>query len=212
MAKRMDRIGKRYGIFMVVGVGIPDDTKTLHWHVVCDCGVRKTAPGPKLGKTIFSCGCLNLKRLKRGLSFKHGSSGSRAYSCWMHMKQRCYNPNDKNYKNYGDRGIELCERWLEGFENFLDDMGDPPKGYSIDRIDNNRGYYKENCKWSTHIEQQNNTRKNRNITFNGLSMSVSSWARHLGLNKKTLQNRITRGWPIKRALECEPYPKMGPKH
>lgn len=111
-----------------------------------------------------SCGCLRLEKLKEKLT-THGRSKRHAehyqtYSSWQHMKDRCLNERNKYYKNYGERGITICEGWMD-FENFLEDMGDRSKELSLDRIDNNKGYYKENCRWATRKQQANNTRRNK---------------------------------------------------
>ena len=98
---------------------------------------------------------------------KHGKSNTSAYRSWNCMKERCNNPNSSNYRNYGGRGIKICERWLNSFENFYEDMGDRPLNMTLDRIDNNKNYYKENCKWSTNKQQFRNKTNSRFIEFNG---------------------------------------------
>ncbi len=134
---------------------------------LCECGVKITVEvnsvSGKRGNTQ-SCGCL--QREYANSSHSHGRSKRHSknyptYSSWQHMKDRCLNPNNKYYKNYGGRGITICDRWVNSFEDFLEDMGDREKYLSLDRIDNNKGYSKENCKWSTRKEQANNTRRNK---------------------------------------------------
>lgn len=115
------------------------------------------------------------------------------------MLQRCNNPNQKHYKNYGGRGITVCERWLK-FKLFMEDMGVRPDGMSIDRIDNEKGYYKDNCRWTTRKTQQRNTRSNRLISFNGEIKTLAEWAEIKKLGYSTLQTRIWRGWSVERAL------------
>lgn len=114
------------------------------------------------GKTK-SCTCLR-KQNKQG--YKHGMDGTKIYSIWSHMKQRCYSPNNTNYKNYGGRGIKVCDRWLNSFANFLEDMSCHPKFLSLDRIDNDGNYCKENCRWATRKEQGNNKRNSRKNKIN----------------------------------------------
>ena len=126
--------------------------------------------------------------------------GTRIYKSWAAMKERCLNSNCKSYKNYGGRGIIICFKWLK-FEDFYRDMGDRPKGKSLDRIDNNGNYCKENCKWSTRKEQQNNMRRNHLITFNSKNQTMSQWSEELGIKYGVLKSRINQyNWSIKRAL------------
>jgi hypothetical protein len=114
------------------------------------------------------------------------------------MHQRCENPNNEAYEHYGGRGIRVCARW-SSFENFLADMGERPRGMTLDRKKNHLGYSKSNCRWATHLEQQSNRRDNRWIEFNGRTQTLSQWARELGLPTGTLHKRI-KNWPLEKAL------------
>lgn len=132
---------------------------------------------------------------------KHGKAGTVEYSCWGKMKTRCHDPNDQSYARYGGRGIAVCDRWRESFENFFEDMGfKPSPRHSIERKNNNGPYCKENCTWATRLEQNNNTSQNRRITFGGQTMTLAQWGRSLGLNWHTLNNRLRRGWSLENAL------------
>jgi hypothetical protein len=142
------------------------------------------------------------------MNFKHGfyktGKESRIYQIWKDMLKRCSNRNNKDYKNYGDRGITVCERWLDkenGFKNFLEDMGEPSsKHHSIDRINNDLGYYKENCRWATSKEQARNTSRSRIIVFNEKTQCVSDLANDHNINKNVLGYRLNNGWSIEEAL------------
>lgn len=111
------------------------------------------------------------------------------------MKQRCYNPKVRNYNNYGGRGIEVCDRWLgkNGFENFLNDMGKRPEGYSIDRIDNNIGYSPKNCRWASPKEQSHNKRNNKWYEYKGKRKLLKEWSKELGIPMRTLEERVRKG-------------------
>ena len=108
------------------------------------------------------------------------------------MIDRTGNPNHEAYDHYGGRGIKVCERWLD-FANFFSDMGERPEGTSIDRIDNDLGYFKENCKWSTQLEQNHNKSSNVLLTHNGKTQDITQWALEIGVNRQTLFSRYYQG-------------------
>lgn len=173
-----------------------------HWKCVCDCGNEFIVSGKSLksGNTK-SCGCLKKEKLiENGKLKKHGLSGSETYHTWRAMKARCYNKKTESFKNYGGRGITVCDEWRNSFQCFYDDMGRVPKGKSIDRIDNNGNYNPSNCKYSTCKEQLNNTRANKIIAFNGESKNVTQWAECLGVSRMLIFNRLYAGWSIEKAL------------
>lgn len=127
------------------------------------------------------------------------------YSSWSNMRARCQNPKHHKYHMYGAVGITVCERW-QVFENFLEDMGERPEGMSIDRIDGIKGYYKENCRWATRKEQQNNVKSNIHLTINGKTQPLRTWAREIGIDPVTLRWRIRQGWP-EQSLLAGPHGK-----
>lgn len=117
-------------------------------------------------------------------------SRSKLYTVWNNMKVRCLKETNYHYKYYGQRGITICEKWLK-FQGFFKDMsGDYEEGLTLDRIDNNKGYFKENCRWTTMKVQNNNKRWNRNIELNGINKNLSQWAVFLGLKRSTLAQRF----------------------
>lgn len=123
----------------------------------------------------------------------------REYWIWHGIKQRCTNPKRSQYCYYGGRGISIHKAWST-FDAFYRDMGPAPHGYSIDRIDNERGYEPGNCRWVPHKEQCRNKRTNHVLTFNGTTKALSAWAEYLGLNSSTIRMRLSRGWTIERTL------------
>ncbi len=173
-----------------------------YWLFRCDCGkekiIAKNCVVYKYSKTK-SCGCLNLERCKRGIRKTHGFGDrkirNRFYTIWGSIKQRCLNKKLKYYKNYGGRGIKVCDRWLK-FENFRNDMYKSylehvkefgERNTSIDRKNNDGDYYKENCRWATLIEQMNNTRTNKFISYKQKYVTVSELAKILNINYETLR-------------------------
>lgn len=126
----------------------------------------------------------------------HGMSGTPTHRIWKGMVSRCANPK---IKNYGARGITVCKRWRV-FVNFFADMGPRPCGKSLDRIDNNKGYYAGNCRWATPKEQARNTRINVLIEYDGKKMCLDDWALESGIQAGTIRNRIHSGWTVKDAL------------
>lgn len=170
----------------------------------CECGKEEFVGEYKLriGHSR-SCGCLQSEvTTERSLKHGHSKRGerSRAYSVWRNIINRCTNPNVASYADYGGRGITICDRWLNSFENFLQDMGEPPEGRTIDRIDNNKGYYRENCAWNTPVQQARNRRNSITLTFNGMTMTLPDWAELLDVPYSMLKERLYRGWSVEKIL------------
>ncbi len=125
----------------------------------------------------------------------------RTYQCWQDMKTRCYNERSHNFKNYGARGIAVCDRWLASFDNFVADMGIKPEGLTLERMNNDLGYGPDNFRWATRAEQRANQRTCTYLEFNGERRTVRDWAHHLGMPEQTLHSRLNlNGWPIEKAL------------
>jgi hypothetical protein len=137
-----------------------------------------------------------------GHSFVDGKA-SPEYNAWHSMKSRCVNPNDKNHHRYGGRGISVCKRWLDSFEDFLADVGSRPSGgHSLDRYpDNNGNYEPGNIRWATKFEQARNTRLVNIVIYQGEPISLPDLTERLGLRLPTVRQRINRGWPLERALK-----------
>lgn len=131
---------------------------------------------------------------------KHGLSKTKLYSVWCSMKSRCHNPTDAAYHYYGGRGIIVCERWREDVQNFFEDMGFAPEGYTLDRINNDGNYCPENCEWVSRKHQMNNRRCNRFITFDGVRKTAMQWSQDLGIPHQTIYARIDLGWPVEKVL------------
>ena len=139
----------------------------------------------------------------------HGMTDTPTFKTWLGMIIRCYQPTAGNYARYGGSGISVCQRWRYSFTNFLEDMGKRPDGKSIDRIDNTKGYFPSNCRWSTAKEQVINRRSTVMLSFNGDTMCKTDWARKLGITPFALNERL-RKWPVERALTQSRGP-TGPK-
>lgn len=124
------------------------------------------------------------------------------YNSWQNMKDRCRNPKEKSFPRYGGRGIAVCQRWIESFDNFLADMGPRPSPrHSIDRYPNNNGNYEpNNCRWATPEQQAQNRRNNVTVSFNGKEQCISKWAKELGMPRATLNKRLKNGWRVDEAL------------
>jgi hypothetical protein len=173
----------------------------------CDCGQEtiKTSQPLKLGKST-SCGCYR-REFSSEQHTKHGQASvkkgrSRAYRVWAAMHQRCRNENSSNYPDYGGRGITVCERWNK-YENFLEDMGHPPTGHTIDRESNNGNYEPGNCRWATPKEQALNRRSCRIVTYSGHKMPLSEAVERSETNvpyKIVRQRMANNGWPLEEAL------------
>ncbi len=199
-----DLAGERFGRLLVVGRDANKPSKAgAYWNCVCDCGKESSVrSGPLVNGQSTSCGCLS-KELTRARSIKHGMEGTPSYQLWDGMVRRCSNKNHAAYENYGARGIKVCERWLE-FSNFYEDMGVRPDGMSLDRIDNNKGYSPDNCRWATHKQQCRNTRSNHLKTLFCETRTIAGWADEFSLSYNIVYLRIRMGWPLERAVLTPP--------
>lgn len=131
----------------------------------------------------------------------HGMTGTRVYRVWIDMRRRCQDNTRPEYDRYGGRGISVCDRWNNSFEAFLEDMGEPEKGLTIERIDNDGDYEPGNCKWATVAEQNRNKRDKSQFEFRGKVKSLTEWAESLGIERSILSGRIQRyGWTVERAF------------
>jgi hypothetical protein len=196
MKKKDLRIGQKYGRLTILEF-LPN-YKCL---VQCDCGTIKTVRIYNLRpKGTLSCGCLQKEKIG-AVNRTHGRAKTKVYSTWERILNRCRNKNYHSYKYYGGRGIKVCQRWLNSFENFLEDMGEPPTSeHSIDRIDYNEDYSPENCHWLLQKYQARNTSRNRYVTWNGETRCISEWAEIQGINRRTITVRLDHGWSITDAL------------
>lgn len=166
MPKLIDLSGRRFGRIVVLREDGRDKHNKPLWMCLCDCGKERTVLGNSLSRNkTKSCGCLQ-SEVVTNMSTKHGHAKrgheTTEHIIWSLMIQRCTNPSSTNYKYWGGRGINVCERWLHSFEAFYADMGErPSKKYSLDRIENDGNYEPSNCKWSTRTEQRMNQRRTK---------------------------------------------------
>lgn len=172
----LDLKGQRFG--RLIGLELDKERAgkwKRYWICLCDCGNKKSIiTGALTSGGTKSCGCLNLNTPNRHLSITHGRSHTPIYNAWHSMKQRCYYKKNIGYKDYGGRGITVCDRWLHSFENFFEDMGEKPKGLTLDRLDSNKPYSKKNCRWATNKQQQSENKRGLHIvTINNETLTLT---------------------------------------
>lgn len=200
----LNLISKRFGRLIVENkAALRSSNGTVRWNCVCDCGNKTTVNSSHLvaGYTV-SCGCLQREAVTR-----HGLSDIPEYNVWNGMIQRCTNTNDKRFSDYGGRGITVCDRWLNSIHNFIEDMGfRPSSDHSIDRKENDKGYYKDNCHWATCQEQSNNRRSNIFYHYKGQQYTIPKLSRlpeaiQNDVCESTLVKRIKHlGWSVENAI------------
>lgn len=198
---------------------IDEVTKNIHgarmFLCKCKCGKEiKTTLGDIRSNHTKSCGCINRKRASlffSQLTLTHGHSKvgkvSPTYRSWCSMKRRCRIGDDRENKYYTDRGITVCDRW-NSFENFLSDMGERPEGMTLDRIDVNGNYCKENCRWATIEMQNNNKQNNRKVLFNGEKITIRAFSEKISFPIWIVRDRLRLGWPIDRIVNTPPRKYM----
>jgi hypothetical protein len=194
-----DIAGQRFDRLLVLGyLGISKNGSAI-WRCQCDCGNIVDVVGHSIRSGhAKSCGCLSKESTSERFT-THGMSGTSAHIAWSNMLQRCQNPINPNYSNYGGRGVTVCDRWQE-FENFFADMGEPPAGMSLDRKDNDGNYDPDNCRWTTNQQQAINKRSNQLLTLDGRTMPMMQWASETGIKANTIWYRLDRGWTVEDAL------------
>lgn len=194
----------RYGRLTVLGRAPSPSTggkcHPAYWQCICDCGKTLVIRGACLANGQQSCGCKKHEQLGRR-SLRHGMYGTPEYNSWSAIKERCCNPRNANFHNYGGRGIKMCQRWREGFRNFYSDMGNRPSlNHSIDRIDVNGDYEPGNCRWATPQQQGRNRRDSIILSARGRTMPLNDWAELLGIKRETILSRLRSGKSVEYAL------------
>lgn len=190
-------IGKRFGNLVVIDRSLQNSKSgNARWDCICDCGNKTTVIGSHLrnGHTK-SCGCIKLGEQSRG------KSTERLYRIWTNMHKRCYNAKAHNYKWYGGIGITVCEAWhnYKTFEKWANENG-YNDNLSIDRIDQQKHYSPDNCRWANQEEQANNRSNNRIIAYQGESYTISQFAKKYKLSYWTVTNRLRLGWDLDRIV------------
>lgn len=192
-----DQTGKVYGRLTAIRMGEPSPSGRIRWVCKCECGNEVIVQSSSLGRGTLSCGCLQKERTADSAR-THGMTGTKEFMAWVDMRRRCYNPKYKFFARYGGRGIIVCERWKESFENFFADMGlCPPDKYAVGRIDNNGNYEPSNCRWENRDEEMNNTSRNRYFEYEGRIQTGTQWARELGLDPAKIYAGLWLGKSIK---------------
>jgi hypothetical protein len=203
MGKFRDLTGERFGRLLIHNKDGYNKHHQLYWLCECDCGKFKKVLGSLLRNGMTqSCGCLAKESIAK-VNFKHGMAKTPIFNIWWAMMQRCNDKNSQAYNRYGGRGINICESW-QSFEGFYADMGERPEGMSLERVDNNGDYCKENVIWANAKTQANNKRSNVILEHNGKKQTMQQWCDELGLKIATVWARLNiYGYSVDKALTKE---------
>lgn len=194
MPRNPDLIGKVFGRLTAIDKNRLDKNGHWIWNCACSCGKTTDVYATNLIRGLTtSCGCyrkeVGSNRTTHGQSRESGRTSE--YGSWCSMKCRCTNPKNRKFNDYGGRGIGICDRWMNSFENFFEDMGKKPgKGYSVGRINNELGYMPTNCRWETIQQQSRNRRNNIWIEYDGMRKVVLDWATHFKVKEATLREAL----------------------
>ena len=189
MPKKVKMVGSVFGRIKVLEEN-KERNKNGHitYKCLCECGNKKDILGSSLRSGLTqSCGCLQKEKVKT-----HGMDGTKSYRSWVSMKSRCYNANNQRYFRYGERGIKVCDRWLHSFSNFLNDMGNPKSGQSIERLDNDGDYEPNNCIWASPKQQARNRSTTVKALHNGKEMHIEEFSKEIGLTQSGARKRLNR--------------------
>lgn len=209
MGRPLELAGQRFGRLVVIE-HVPHPATASHWLCRCDCGVRKTVRNDALksGRQI-SCGCHRREKIREAVS-SHGLSHHPEHGIWRSMLDRCHNPKSRGWKDYGGRGIRVCDRWRfgeggqGGFELFIADMGFRPSlNMSLDRIHNDGPYAPGNVRWATRVVQANNKRSNRVVIYRSQELTLAQAVRAAGsvVTAQAAAYRLSKKWSVEDAVE-----------
>ena len=209
MPKRSDLAGKKFGKLTVLEPAFTKYGK-LHWKCLCDCGNFSYVNTQYLkNRNTQSCGCLKsevAKRIFSKLNTTHGETKTRLFNLWTRIKDRCYREKNPNYRNYGGRGIKMCDEWKDDFVKFRtwainsgykeELLKNGKNKWTIDRINNDGDYEPSNCRWVTIKQQCRNRRTNSFVEYNGEKYCYAELSENFNINKQIIQYRISHGWSI----------------
>jgi len=202
---RQDLTGQCFGRLTVLSYAGSGPCGKAIWLCRCTCGAERRVPTTHLRRgNTKSCGCLRDEKTSLRAT-RHGRRRTPEYRAWQNMKDRCTNPHNKEYANYGGRGITVCPEWLASFKAFFACLGSSPsRRHTLGRIDNERGYEPGNVRWETWMEQGRNSRRNRRLTWGGETLHLEEWGRRVGIDARCIRKRLKRGWSVEDALGVTP--------
>ena len=207
MLPESEIIGRKNGKLTIESFSHKNEHGRRIWNCRCECGNSIPLPHAHFVKQV-TCGCFDKDRPTERWK-KHGMTHTSEWSIWHGIRKRCLCPTDQAYPRYGGRGVGLCKEWTESFEAFYRDMGPRPAGKTVDRIDNNKGYSKENCRWVDWKTQSRNKRTNHLLTVDGVTKCITEWAEQTGIRKDTLRRRImVYGWTPEEAIKTKTMRKF----